>query len=134
MTVVSLVAILLQLGGIFFIVAATVGLIRFKDPLQRMHASTKAGTVGAGLIILAVVIEMGRLDFTIIGLSAFAFLLLTVPIAGHVLGRATYMSGAALSGLKGEDDLAGVLDRSPRALDDALSRQPAASHVESKSE
>lgn len=115
---------LLQALGILFIIAATVGLLRFKDPLQRMHASTKAGTVGAGLILLGVVVEMGRLDFTLIGLSAFAFLLLTVPIAGHVLGRATYVSGAPLIGLRGADELEGVLDRSPLPLDDTLARCP----------
>jgi multicomponent Na+:H+ antiporter subunit G len=123
MTVASIMSIALQSVGIFFVIAAAVGLIRFKDPLQRMHASTKAGTVGAGLIILAVVIEMGRVDVTVIGLSAFAFLLLTVPIAGHVLGRAAYISGSSLVGLAGPDELEGVLDRAETPLDEALARR-----------
>ena len=97
-------------------------LLRFADPLQRIHATTKSGTVGAGLILLGVMIHMGDPQAVFIGSATLIFLMLTIPIAGHLLGRAAYMSGARLDGLHGEDALHGVLDRSPVTLDEWLER------------
>jgi len=39
-------------GGLFFFLAGTVGLLRFPDPLTRLHALTKADNLGLGLIVL----------------------------------------------------------------------------------
>jgi multicomponent Na+:H+ antiporter subunit G len=39
-------------GGAFFFVAGTVGLLRFPDPLTRLHALTKADNLGLGLIVV----------------------------------------------------------------------------------
>lgn len=36
-------------GGVLFFVAGTVGLLRFPDVFSRLHAVTKADTVGLGL-------------------------------------------------------------------------------------
>lgn len=52
-TALLLAAIVLKLVGVAFIFAAALGLIRFRDPFQRMHAATKAGTVGAILLCSA---------------------------------------------------------------------------------
>jgi multicomponent Na+:H+ antiporter subunit G len=38
--------------GAFFFLAGTVGLLRFPDPLTRLHALTKADNLGVGLIVL----------------------------------------------------------------------------------
>lgn len=42
----------LLLGGCFFFVAGTAGLLRFPDIYARLHAVTKADTLGLGLIVL----------------------------------------------------------------------------------
>jgi len=39
-------------GGAFFFLVGTVGLLRFPDPLTRVHALTKADNLGLGLIVL----------------------------------------------------------------------------------
>ena len=44
----TLAAILIVVGVAFLVIAA-VGVFRLGDPFLRMHASTKAGTLGAGL-------------------------------------------------------------------------------------
>ena len=38
-------------GGIVFLLAGSLGLIRFPDPLSRLHALTKADNLGLGLIV-----------------------------------------------------------------------------------
>ncbi|WP_395666112.1 cation:proton antiporter [Methylocella sp.] len=52
----SVVAV--SLGGFFFL-AGALGLLRFPDPLCRLHALTKADTLGLGLIVLGLIPQAG---------------------------------------------------------------------------
>lgn len=115
----TILSLLFKLAGVAFLCIAAIGVMRLSDPFQRMHAATKAGTLGAGLVIIGAVIAHGALDATIMGILTVLFLLLTVPVAGHLLGRAAYVSGARLS-LRGGDALKGILERSSRPLDERL--------------
>lgn len=44
-------------GGAFFFLAGTVGLLRFRDSLSRLHALTKADNLGLGLIVLGLSLQ-----------------------------------------------------------------------------
>ena len=90
-----LVSILLLAGG-FFSAIAGVGLLRFRDVLLRMHASTKAGTLGVGLIVLAISIHLGTGQDSIRAVLIIGFLLLTAPVGAHLIGRAAYRTGTPL--------------------------------------
>lgn len=105
----AVLAFLFKLVGVGFLCVATIGVLRFVDPFQRMHASTKAGTLGAGLVLVGVAIDMGQTDAVLVAGITFLFLLATLPVAGHLLGRASYISGAPLE--SSEDALEGVLPR-----------------------
>jgi multicomponent Na+:H+ antiporter subunit G len=48
----DIATIVLVSGGVLFFLAGTVGLLRFPDPLTRLHALTKADNLGLGLIVL----------------------------------------------------------------------------------
>lgn len=111
----ALVALLFKLVGTGFLAVATIGVLRFEDSFQRMHAATKAGTLGAGLVLLGVIITKGSLDATIVALLTLVFLIGTMPVAGHLLGRAAYISGAPLRAR--EDALAGILPRAAHSLE-----------------
>ena len=50
-----IVALLIAAGCLFCLVAA-VGIVRLPDTLIRMHAATKAGTLGTGLILAGVAV------------------------------------------------------------------------------
>lgn len=98
-------AFLLLAGGGFAFVAG-LGLLRLPDVLVRMHASSKAGTLGAGLVLLAAALVFADLGTSVrMGLT-IAFLLLTAPIAAHLIGRAAYRTGTPLSRRTGVDELA----------------------------
>jgi len=91
----GLSAILMLAGGAFMLVAG-IGVVRMPDLLLRMHAATKAGTLGAGLILAAVGVFFGDFATGIRALVAIVFLVLTAPVAAHVIGRAAYRTGVAL--------------------------------------
>lgn len=48
-------------AGVFFFLAGTVGLLRFPDPLARLHALTKADNLGLGLVVLGLMPQAGSL-------------------------------------------------------------------------
>lgn len=90
-----LTGLLILLGG-FFTFAAALGVVRLPDVFIRMHASTKAGTLGCGLILLAAAIHFGQIEFVARALAAIVFLMLTAPVGAHMIARAAYRSGVPL--------------------------------------
>ncbi|MCW5652819.1 monovalent cation/H(+) antiporter subunit G [Hydrogenophaga sp.] len=101
---------LLVAGALVCLLAAT-GVLRLQDFFMRMHAATKAGVVGSGLVLLGVAVADGSLATWVKVLLAIVFLLLTTPVAGHLLGRAGYVGGAPLWRGTTEDHLRDVLPR-----------------------
>jgi multicomponent Na+:H+ antiporter subunit G len=88
-------AFFLIMGSLFSFVAA-LGMLRLPDTVIRMHAATKAGTLGAGLILIGEAIYYAELGITLRALAAITFLLLTAPVAAHLIGRAAYYSKVKL--------------------------------------
>lgn len=86
----------LVLGSLFSLVAA-LGMLRLPDTVIRMHAATKAGTLGAGFILFAVAFFYAELSIALRALAAIMFLLLTAPVAAHLIGRSAYWTGIRLS-------------------------------------
>lgn len=88
-------AALIVLGG-FFCFVAGLGVLRLPDVLIRMHASTKAGTLGSGLVMAAVAFHFADTATTTRAVATIVFLLVTAPVAAHMIGRAAFRSGVAL--------------------------------------
>lgn len=83
-----LVSILLLIGG-FFVLVGSVGLSRLPDFYTRLHAPTKATTLGMGGILIASMIlmtyEQGYLSLH--ELLITLFLLITAPVTAHMLAK-----------------------------------------------
>ncbi|AXI99900.1 multisubunit sodium/proton antiporter, MrpG subunit [Cyclonatronum proteinivorum] len=84
------------LAGSFFVIVASIGVLRLPDLMMKMHASTKAGTLGAGLILVAVGISFDEISVLTRIVATIIFLLLTAPVAAHLIGRAAYYTGIEL--------------------------------------
>jgi multicomponent Na+:H+ antiporter subunit G len=87
-----LAGIMILIGAIFSL-GAVLGLLRFPDVYSRMHAASKAGTLGAGLMLLAIAIHANDISIVTRAFAAIIFLLLTAPISAHLLARASYYMG-----------------------------------------
>ena len=81
------VALLILLGAIISLVAS-IGLLRLPDLFTRMHAVSKAGTAGSGLVLVAVAVQSADMATTIKCLAAIVFIFLTTPISAHLLAKA----------------------------------------------
>ena len=104
MAVAGLVAALLIVGAIFSLLAA-IGILRFPDLYTRMHAASKAGTVGSGLLLLAAGVHSLDAAILIRALAGFFFFVLTAPISAHLLAKAAHQAGYKLTKLSVVDQL-----------------------------
>lgn len=86
----------LLLAGAAFMLLAAVGIVRLPDLPTRMHASTKAGAMGAIFTMGAVAFYFSDSVVFARALAIVVFILITSPIAAHVIGRAGYFTGTPL--------------------------------------
>lgn len=110
-----LTAIFLVAGAGFMLIAA-LGLLRMPDLLTRMHATTKAGVLGAGLIMVGAAIYMSQFTVVVKAIAVIAFLVLTAPIAAHAIGRAGYFVDVPLWSKTHTDELEGRYDPETHTL------------------
>ena len=77
----------LTLSGLFCLLSGVVGVYKFRYALSRLHAAAVMDTVGILLMLLGVIVATG---FTVASgkmLVVIAFLWLTSPVSGHLIGR-----------------------------------------------
>lgn len=112
----EIIAGILLIAGGFFVLVAAVGILRLPDILMRMHASTKAGTLGAGLILLAVAFTYAEIGIVSRAIATIIFILMTAPVAAHTIGRAAYRSGIPFWKGTVVDELKTYYDKSSKGV------------------
>ncbi|APO73992.1 Na+/H+ antiporter subunit G [Rhizobium etli 8C-3] len=105
--VIATATALTMLGGAFFALSAAIGVVRLPDVYSRMHAASKAGSVGSGLLLLAAGLYSGELAIFARAAAGVVFLLLTAPVAAHLLAKAAHDTGHKLWELSVGDDMEG---------------------------
>lgn len=91
----ALILALLGLGT-FFAVVAAIGVVRLPDVYMRLSATTKASTLGASCLLAGVAVHFAEAGVTGKAAAIVVFLVLTGPVAAHMIGRAAYFSGEPL--------------------------------------
>jgi len=106
-------AAMIVTGGVFTLLAA-VGVVRLPDVYTRMHAASKAGTVGSGLMLLAA--GLHSLDGAILAraVAGFIFFVLTAPVAAHLVAKAAHEAGYRLTRFTVLDEMAEARRRAGR--------------------
>jgi len=81
---------LLFVLGLFFFLVGSVGLIRLPDAISRLHATTKADTLGAGFILLAFILREGVSLLSLKLILIIVFVWITNPTGAHLIGKIAY--------------------------------------------
>lgn len=84
--------IFLVVGALFTLLAG-IGILRFPDLYTRMHAASKAGTLGSCLLLLAIAFVAYDATVSLRATAGVLFFLITAPISSHLLARSAYIVG-----------------------------------------
>ena len=102
--------------GTLFILLAAVGLIRMPDLYLRISVTTKAATLGVGLLLLGTALYFKEISITTRSIAIIFFLFLTAPIGAHLIGRASYFIGLPMWKNSVIDELKGKYDKKTHSL------------------
>ena len=75
------------LAGGFFFIAGTVGLVRFPDIYSRLHAVTKADTLGLGMVVIGLALRDGGVQSILIMLLIWLLVMASSATACQILAR-----------------------------------------------
>jgi multicomponent K+:H+ antiporter subunit G len=98
--VLELILAAILVGGGIFALVGSYGLLRLPRPMQRLHAPTKATTIGVGAALLAS--SIGDLPGGGLSIQEWLitlFLLLTAPISALFLAKTLILRGEADAGI-----------------------------------
>ncbi|SER69537.1 multisubunit potassium/proton antiporter, PhaG subunit [Tranquillimonas rosea] len=83
-----LIAVALVIGAVFTLVGSY-GLVKIDRPMSRLHAPTKASTLGVGSLLLASILDAySSGDGSLHEILVMAFLFVTAPISAHFMAKA----------------------------------------------
>jgi multicomponent Na+:H+ antiporter subunit G len=114
--IIEIIVGILAFLGTLFVLFAAVGMIRMPDTYLRISVTTKAATLGIGLLLLAAAIYSPEIAITAKVLVIILFILLTAPVSAHLIGRTSYFAGVKLWKDSVMDDLEGKYDSSTEVL------------------
>ncbi len=74
--------------GSAFVAVGVIGLLKFNDPMTRLHAPTKVGTVGIGMLLLASILHSYAIgESSIHALLIMGFLFVTAPVSANFIAK-----------------------------------------------
>jgi multicomponent Na+:H+ antiporter subunit G len=86
--VLAILSWIFLLGGAIFLLIGAVGVLRFPDFYTRLHAVSVCDTMGAGLVLVGLMLQGGLSLVTVKLLLIFYFMIFTGPTAVHALAEA----------------------------------------------
>jgi multicomponent Na+:H+ antiporter subunit G len=126
-----IIAILSSFGALFVLLAA-IGMIRMPDTYLRISVTTKAATLGVGLMLVSAAVFFNDLSTTSRALVIILFVLLTAPVSAHLIGRASYFMGVKLWDKSVMDDLEGKYQKKTHVLKSEIDNTPGDNVTHSK--
>ena len=79
--------------GCFFILVASIGIIRFPDFYSRMHPAGKTDTLGQAMILIGLMVYEGFSMVSVKLAIIITFIFIVNPTATHALAKAAYVVG-----------------------------------------
>ena len=96
--------------GAIAILLASVGLVRIPDLYLGLSVTTKAATLGVGLILVSAALHFQNVGVTSRVLAIIFFITLTAPVSAQLIGRAAYLIKVDIWKHTINDELEGMYD------------------------
>lgn len=91
--VVEVLSWVLILAGAFFVLVGMMGLIRMPEVFARMHAASVTDTLGAGFLLVGLMLQAGPSLVTLKLVFILVLLVFTGPVVTHALAQAALHAG-----------------------------------------
>jgi multicomponent Na+:H+ antiporter subunit G len=115
MIIIDILSWLAILGGVAFLFAGGIGLLRFPEFYTRCHAAGITDTGATFLILVGLMLQAGLSLITVKLLFILIFLFFTAPTATHALAHAAYTGGIKPKSVRDEAPLKDEAPTSERA-------------------
>lgn len=112
----EIIVVILSSLGTLFILLAAIGIVKMPDLYLRISVTTKAATLGIGLILLAAGIFFSDISILARVIAIIVFMLLTAPVGAHMIGRASYFIGVKMWHKSTIDELEGQYEQKSHKL------------------
>lgn len=83
----------LIVAGSGFVLAGALGMLRMPDVYTRMHAASVVDTLGAGLLLIGMMLQAGPTLVSLKLLFLLALFVFVGPVASHALAQAALHQG-----------------------------------------
>ena len=90
----NIVACAFLVLGLFFMLVGAIGIVRFPDTYNRLHASSKCGTLGLLGLLLGAVFFLGSLAVVAKAALTMVFAFVALPVGSHILAKAAHLNKA----------------------------------------
>lgn len=89
----NIIAVVFMVGGLFFLMISSLGLLRLPDFYSRNHAVGKSETLGSMLLLAGLAIYNGVEVNSAKLIVILLFIAMANPTAAHILANTAYLSG-----------------------------------------
>jgi multicomponent Na+:H+ antiporter subunit G len=110
-----LIAVCTGIGAIA-ILLASIGILRMPDLYLRLSVTTKAATLGTGLILVGGAFHFQEVGVTSRVVAIVFFTTVTAPVSAQLIGRVAYLIKAKMWEHTITDELDGMYDNESHAL------------------
>jgi len=87
---IELVGLIIALLGAVFTAISALGLLKLNTLFMKMHAATKSGTLGSGLLLLGVGLQLKSLTSITEIILLIIFIALTNPLSSHLIANVSF--------------------------------------------
>ena len=92
--VLDIIATVFMIGGLFFMLVGAIGIVRFPDAYNRLHAMSKCSTLGLLGLLLGAVFHIGTLNVLSVAVLTILFAFVATPVGSHILAKAAHLDEA----------------------------------------
>ncbi|WDF69465.1 monovalent cation/H(+) antiporter subunit G [Sphingobacterium oryzagri] len=114
---IEIILAILSTIGALSILFASIGILRMPDFYLRLSVTVKASTLGVGLFLICAAIMFPDVSVTTKAIAIIFFLIITAPIAAHMIARAAYFTDTPLWKDTVIDELAGMYNKETHELE-----------------
>lgn len=107
---------ILSTVGAIFILIASYGMLRMPDFFLRLTVTIKASSMGVGVILIGTSLYFMEFSTTTKVIAIIFFIIITAPVAAHMICRTAYITGVKMWEKSVLDDLQGKYHKSTHAL------------------